>query len=51
MIPLVYFQSNTDGTHFDLDRSSFEPYMTTNLTGRAAWFTRLDPGKAKSRWN
>ncbi len=50
-LPLTYFQLNVDGSSFDLDQLAFDPYTTTDLSGRATWYTCAEPGPGKRRWN
>ncbi len=45
------FQLNLDGSSFDLEQSAFDPYTTNDLSGRATWYTRADPGPARRHWN
>ncbi len=48
---LAYFQFNVDGISFDLDQLAFDPYTTTDTSGRKTWYTRTEPGPAKRHWN
>ncbi len=51
LLQLAYFQLNPDGTSFELEPSCLDPYTTTDLTGRATWFTCVEPGQVRRRWN